>query len=133
MASCVWRGKLKLNLVVYFDDFKMAGPEKPLAKGWELITSKLETGEVTKGGQYVGSDHRISKEKDNSKGVTVITYDMTDFMSQCVNKYCHLAGVEKSSLRNEFTPFVEVDDVLDDPEGNPVKLADVSLKVFMNI
>ena len=36
--SVYWHEKLKLLLVVYVDDFKMAGPKENLKQGWKTIT-----------------------------------------------------------------------------------------------
>ena len=41
--SCFWQPKLELFLVVYVDDFKLAGPKGRLAGGWKLIRSGIET------------------------------------------------------------------------------------------
>ena len=38
--SCYMYEKLKLFLVVYVDNFKLAGPEKNLDKGWHLIRQR---------------------------------------------------------------------------------------------
>ena len=35
--SVFWHPKLKLMLVVYVDDFKLAGPKENLSTGWELL------------------------------------------------------------------------------------------------
>ena len=34
--------KLQLVLVVYVDDFKMAGPQKNLAQGWSMLRTRLK-------------------------------------------------------------------------------------------
>eukprot|EP00972_Heterocapsa_arctica_P073564 10864119-Heterocapsa_arctica.AAC.1 len=35
--SCYYHEKLKLHLVIYVDDFKLAGPTCNLKKGWSLL------------------------------------------------------------------------------------------------
>ena len=40
--SVFWHPHLRLLLAVYVDDFKMAGPKDNLAKGWELIGSRID-------------------------------------------------------------------------------------------
>ena len=35
--SCYYHNGLKLMLVVYVDDFKLAGPKDKLAQGWALL------------------------------------------------------------------------------------------------
>ena len=39
--SCYKHPDLQLFLVIYVDDFKLAGPEKNLAKGWKLLRGGL--------------------------------------------------------------------------------------------
>ena len=61
--SCYYHDSLKLFLVVYVDDFKLAGPAKNLAKGWELIRSGLEMERPSALGVFLGCDHHVSQEK----------------------------------------------------------------------
>ena len=42
-----------------------------------------------------------------SKPVNVMYYDMKDFLISCVDRYCELAKVPKSSLKSVATPFHE--------------------------
>ena len=44
-------------LVVYVDDFKLAGPEKNLEKGWQLIRQRVRTEHPTPLGKYLGCTH----------------------------------------------------------------------------
>ena len=38
--------------------------------------------------------------------VTCVEYDMKDFLTSCVTKYCDLAKVDPKSLRKVDTPFI---------------------------
>jgi hypothetical protein len=40
--SCYFNGELRLYLVVYVDDFKLAGPAKNLAEGWTRLRKGLD-------------------------------------------------------------------------------------------
>ncbi len=40
--SCYFHKRLKLMLVTYVDDFKLAGPESNLREGWKLLESAVE-------------------------------------------------------------------------------------------
>ena len=51
--SCYFHPKLKLFLVVYVDDFKLAGPTKSLPEGWQLIRKKVRMEEPTPLGNYL--------------------------------------------------------------------------------
>ena len=55
--SVFWHLHLRLLLAVYVDDFKMAGPKDNLAKGWELIASRIDMDTVW--GRYLGCEHVI--------------------------------------------------------------------------
>ena len=55
--SVFFHPKLKLLLAVYVDDFKMAGPKENMARGWELIGSKIDMDTPTPVGRYLGCDH----------------------------------------------------------------------------
>ena len=46
--------KLDLFLVIYVDDFKMAGPEKNMAKGWELLGEFIDMDPAEVLGRYFG-------------------------------------------------------------------------------
>ena len=36
-----------------------------------------------------------------------IEYNMEHFLDSCVDKYCDLAGVSRSSLKHASTPFID--------------------------
>ena len=56
--SCYFHEKYKLFLMVYVDDFKMAGPEDRLEKGWELVReSGLKIEDPTPPGLFPGCVH----------------------------------------------------------------------------
>ena len=55
--SCYLHTRLNLFLVVYVDDFKLAGPAKNLKEGWALIRRKVNTEEPTPLGKYLGCQH----------------------------------------------------------------------------
>lgn len=62
--SVFWHGDLRLMLVVYVDDFKLAGPSNNLAKGWSLIGKKITMGEQGPVGRYLGCQHTIYQIKN---------------------------------------------------------------------
>jgi hypothetical protein len=55
--SCYVHPKLGLFLVVYVDDFKMAGPTKNLSQGWSLIRKGVKTDDPQPLGKYLGCSH----------------------------------------------------------------------------
>ena len=79
-----WRQQYSLFLVVYVDDFKMAGPTEHLAKGWDLIQKPTKTtpglvlGTVSDvdGSRYLGCKHRRQERVIKGRKVMTMTYDM---------------------------------------------------------
>ena len=57
--SCFYHKRLKLFLIVYVDDFKLAGPKQNLTEGWKLIRSKIKTEDPTKIDKFLGCQHTI--------------------------------------------------------------------------
>jgi hypothetical protein len=55
--SCYTHPVLHLFLVVYVDDFKMAGPKGNLAKGWKLIRQHVKTDDPVLLDKYLGCEH----------------------------------------------------------------------------
>jgi len=58
--SCFFHPQLKLFVVVYVDDFKMAGPTKNLQKGWELVRKEIRIEPPTPLGKYLGCNHVVT-------------------------------------------------------------------------
>ncbi|CAE7357742.1 GIP, partial [Symbiodinium pilosum] len=69
-----------------------------------------------------------------TKLVNIMTYDMRDFLSSCVDRYCELAGVQRSTLKHVATPFHEnriaKPAAEDEPQG---QLQPIASKVLMKI
>jgi len=84
-----------LFLVVYVDDFKLAGPAKAIKKGWDLIRKGIKTDDPSPLGMYLGCRHDVSERKlpDTGAKVRVIEYNMEDFLRSCVERYKELTGV----------------------------------------
>ena len=83
--------KLQLVLVVYVDDFKMAGPQKNLAQGWSMLHTRLKIEPETGLDMYLGCNQ--------SKGnVTLVE----QFLRSCVDRYLEVAGDVK--LNKVVTP-----------------------------
>ena len=55
--SIFYHAELDLLLVIYVDDFKMAGPSDHLAKGWEMISSVIDMDPAEVAGRYFGCNH----------------------------------------------------------------------------
>ena len=57
--SCYIHPVLQLLLVVYVDDFKMAGPTSSLAEGWRIVRRHVRTETPTALDKYLGCQHRM--------------------------------------------------------------------------
>ena len=57
VEECLYAPKLGVMLVVYVDDFKMAGPKENLSKAWDLVKSKIKMEEAAPIKRYLGCEH----------------------------------------------------------------------------
>lgn len=53
METCIFLPRTS----VYVDDFKVAGPENNMKKGWSLLRRVIATGDSTNLGKYLGCGH----------------------------------------------------------------------------
>ena len=81
-------------LMVYVDDFKLAGPSGNLAKGWQLIKSKVTLGKdgPSKMGLCLGCHHERFYRTYNGKKVTGVRYNMQHSLEQAVEHYENLCA-----------------------------------------
>ena len=115
--SCYFHPQLRLFLVVYVDDFKMAGPKDNLDKGWSLIRKGLDIEPPTPIGVYLGCNHEEGTIKVGDIIARTMTYNMEDFLTSCVDRYLELAG-DGVTLRTVATPFL-VEGQGTSPQGSP--------------
>ena len=66
--SVLFHTKLKLLLVVYVDDFKIAGPIESMSQGWQLFASKIDMDTPGQVNRYLGCDHVQEKNVRLSTG-----------------------------------------------------------------
>ena len=91
--SVYYHHTLKLSLVIYVDDFKLAGPKKNLKEGWRLPRTRLEIEPEEEGGLYLGCDTMYGKDTmADGTPVKAVTYDMSRFLGSCVDRYCECSG-----------------------------------------
>ena len=87
-SSCYFHHELKLFLVVYVDDFKLAGPSKNLERGWTLVRKGLQMENPTPIGVFLGCNHRVSDIRlADGTCARLMQYDMVSFMKSCVARY----------------------------------------------
>lgn len=108
--SCYWHDDLKLVLVVYVDDFKLAVPETNLARGWKLTRERLSLEEPTEANLYLGCFHETRKAAlGDGKTARAAIYNMEDYFHSVADKYCELAKDilgEPVKLKHAATPFL---------------------------
>ena len=128
--SCFYHKRLRCFLVVYVDDFKMAGPAESLPEAWRLITAGIKTDEPQEASKYLGCDHYVTTEKRNGKTVRQLRYDMSNFFKSCVTAYLELAGPNAPKLRSAATPFLEE---VDDEKVGEGKLQSIAASILMKV
>ena len=83
--SVYYHYDLKVLMIVYVDDFKLAGPPDAVKKAWKLIETvkiteddgeqveAIKIGEVTPVDHFLGCGHHVQKfERDRKKGNAMV-------------------------------------------------------------
>lgn len=80
-------------------------------------------------------EFEVSKCEPMSKSVNIVRYDMSQFLTSCVESYCTLAEVDMSSLAKASTPFTDagIPRPTLDEEEKPGRLQGIASKVLMKI
>ena len=102
--SMYFHDELKLLLVIYVDDLKLAGPSENLAKGWEMLRTVLRIEPETDLGLYLGCVlSQGETQLHNGKKVKTITYNMEGLLKLSVEKYLDIIG-KGTKLKKVSTP-----------------------------
>ena len=102
--SMYFHDELKLLLVIYVDDLKLAGPSENLAKGWEMLRTVLRIEPETDLGLYLGCVlSQGETQLHNGKKVKTITYNMEGLLKLSVEKYLDIIGKD-TKLKKVSTP-----------------------------
>ena len=102
--SMYFHDELKLLLVIYVDDLKLAGPSENLAKGWEMLRTVLRIEPETDLGLYLGCVlSQGETQLHNGKKVKTITYNMEGLLKLSVEKYLDIVGKD-TKLKKVSTP-----------------------------
>ena len=103
--SLYFHPEMKLLLVIYIDDLKMAGPTAQLPKGWSMLRQELRLEEDKPLGLYLGC--RVSKGEavlHDKTPVRTVTYDMETYLDMMVKKYCDVTGFDPSKFKTVPSP-----------------------------
>ena len=81
-SSC-FNKELTLKLMVYVDDFKLAGPEANMAEGWRLIQKAVDMETPQPIGHFLGCTHEEFTEtlKDGTQ-IRGIKYNAESFLRE---------------------------------------------------
>ena len=113
--SVYYHKELELLLIIYVDDFKLAGPEENLAKGWALLRTKLTIGPEGPLGMYLGcNQQRESMTLYDGGTANIVIYDMESFLMQCIERYLQVAPAG-TKLKSASTPFLHDEGILGRP------------------
>ena len=102
--SMYYHKELKLLLVIYLDDLKLAGASQNFTKGRELLRSKLRMEPKADLGLYLGCllSKGTNRLHDGTE-VTTMTYNMEGLLKLSVEKYLELVGKD-TKLKQVSTP-----------------------------
>ena len=134
-----WHDKHKCFLMVYVDDFKMAGPPAAMKLAWADMRAgmgdhvEIDMDDPAPVSKCLGVNHTIGeKTLPNGVKVQTMTYDHVDFMKLCVKNYKEMAKDDK--LKKVSIPFM--DDSLKsyiDDDTKPGILSKVACFVLMQV
>ena len=96
-----------------------------------IITKKQKAEATAKEGS--SSNATPTKAHGPNMSYKCITYDMSDFVGQCVDRYCELAKVDRKKLRDVPTPFVDEGSFADKDDQSEGALKPIASKVLMKI
>ena len=107
--SCYFNKDLKRFLIIYVDDFKMAGKKANFPEAWKrLVDGGLVLDDPTPVGHFLGCRHiRQEIVRDDGSKVTTMEYDFESSLRNSVDRYKTLAaecGVE-AKLKQRATPY----------------------------
>ena len=132
--SLFFHAPLNVLLLVYVDDFKMAGKPAALKKIWAELRKELVLEDPHPLDRCLGCHHIETTETlPNGAVVRAMRYDMGDFIESCVARYLELVGGNTNELKVVATPF------LTEPDPDPLgeqgsgRLGDIAASVLMKI
>jgi hypothetical protein len=113
-------------LVVYVDDFRLAGPVKFLPPVWKMLAKLIDISTPEPWGRFLGAVQVLRRLTD----FIIIEYDMTEYLDTCLQRYRDVSGIQK--LQNAQTPFLEESKLELELFEKPGVLADASASILMS-
>ena len=140
--SCYYHPELRLFLVVYVDDFKMAGPEGNLGPGWKLIREGIKIEDPAPVRCFLGCNQHVYKinlgeclkrlgltpkciavDADPRTEVQATEYEMKEYPQQSTDHNLKVTGTVRTKLRRVETPYLAENEHPSDcshEDGNPM-------------
>ena len=103
-------------LIVYVDDFKMAGPKDNLAKGWKLISQEIKLDEPMPLTRYLGCDHDFG------------TIERTQ-VQDTIDKFAPVVEIARTPKAPSILNTAMVSTKTDAKTSEPQKLAKITYKM----
>ena len=99
---------MKVFLVLYVDDFKLAGPQESMEEAWKMIRKDIVTGDPHPLTHFLGCTHEPVKftPEGSKKEVNGQIKNMEGFFRKCVETFQHLAG-DDVKMKIVPTPFLK--------------------------
>ena len=119
---------LSVLMLVYVDDYKLAGPTQNLPKAWALIKKHIELGPIGTFGRFLGIRYHLQIQGR----IRTLVYDMKDFMQSCLTKYekvCNKPPIYKKVV----TPFLDERQIETADWNSAGELAPDACSVLMTI
>jgi hypothetical protein len=91
-------------LLVFVDDFKIAGPAAAIRPAWEALSKHVEMSGPKPIEKFLGCFHRWGTDTIDGKTVRTVQYDMCDFMQSCLKLYSDLIEEIKPGSSKAIQP-----------------------------
>ena len=103
--GCYFHPEFRIFLIIYVDDFKMAGPSKLLANAWALLREDIVMDDPTPFGLFLGCKHIITTVTipQSPRPIRMIEYDVEGYLAKAVEDYKTATGC--TTLQSKPTPF----------------------------
>ena len=104
--GCYFHAELHIFLIIYVDDFKMAGPRAVLPHAWTLLREVIDMDDPTPFGLFLGCKHTITTTTVPTapRPVKMIEYDVEGYLAKAVEDYKQ--GTGNKTLQSRPTPFI---------------------------
>ena len=105
MAINVLAPQLRLQLSIYVDDFKMAGPKENMANGWALLREEIDMEDPATPTLYLGCEQSTQEiTMPSGAKVMMMVYDMENFLGSCVVRYQQCTGSKE--IKDSCLPYL---------------------------